>query len=282
MNRIAYQYAIVRFTPFIETGEFANVGVVMMAASEQYFDFKLKTKRYGRVTQFFEDLDSSFYSATLNDLQSELNRIQEVLKNHKSEHRDGGSVKPLPQQLFNELTRPRESIIRFSDPGVVLTDNPAEKLKDLFGYYVERNFVTQQYRETVLEQRMRKWLNQWQVRERFNRQQIGDDVYHATFPFVEQRDQKPIRIIKPLHLGQNTASKILDHSGQWVFRINQLRLRNHLPKNVLFAVDGPDEVNKDDKREVAYRQSWDMLLKQDVKVLSYKDREALEAFALGH
>lgn len=75
MSRIACQYAIVRFAPFIETGEFANVGVVMMAAREGYFGFKLETQRYGRVTRFFEELDVKLYRATLYDLRDELRRV---------------------------------------------------------------------------------------------------------------------------------------------------------------------------------------------------------------
>jgi hypothetical protein len=36
-----YQYAVVRFMPFIETREFANVGVVLIAPKTGKFLFKL-------------------------------------------------------------------------------------------------------------------------------------------------------------------------------------------------------------------------------------------------
>ena len=42
MNKKAYQYAIVRFSPFVETEEFANVGVVMICPAEGKFLFKLQ------------------------------------------------------------------------------------------------------------------------------------------------------------------------------------------------------------------------------------------------
>ena len=54
----ACHYAIVRFMPFIETGEFANVGVVMFAPQARYFGFKLLVNRQARVTNFFEQLDA--------------------------------------------------------------------------------------------------------------------------------------------------------------------------------------------------------------------------------
>jgi hypothetical protein len=278
MNRIACQYAIVRFRPFVETGEFANVGVVMMAARERYFDFKLETQRHGRVTRFFDELDAKVYRAALNDLGDELERIRAVLKDNGFDRRRKDNNVELAEGLFTEIIRPRESIIRFSEPGVVLTDNPEQKLYELFGYYVERNFVTKQYRETVLERGMRTWLDELRVSERFVRTQVGNDEYQVTFPFVELRDKRPVKIMKPLYLGQDSPSKILDHCGQWVFRLDQLHRRGRMPDNVLFAVDGPNEERAQGKRDAAYRQAVEMLEERKVKVLPYGQRQDVETF----
>ena len=42
MNKFAYRYAIVQFQPYSETGEFANVGVVLVCPETGFFDFKLQ------------------------------------------------------------------------------------------------------------------------------------------------------------------------------------------------------------------------------------------------
>ena len=60
MNKLACQYALLRFRPFVETGEFANVGVVLMCPEGRFFGFKL-LKKYGRITKFFHQLDSKVY-----------------------------------------------------------------------------------------------------------------------------------------------------------------------------------------------------------------------------
>lgn len=279
MKKIACQYAIVRFAPFIETGEFANVGIIMMAARERFFGFKLETRRHGRVTKFFEELDAKLYRATLFDLRAEFERVHDVLKTNGFDRRMTFNNLEVAQGLFNEITRPRETTIRFSEPRVVLTDNPQQKLKDLFGYYIERNFATKEYRETVLEKGMRKWLYELNVGERFERAQIGDEGYHATFPFVERRDNLAVKAIKPLHLGQNTPSKILEHGGAWVFRVRELRRREALPEKVLFAVDGPGNT-RDRKREAAYGQAVDMLGDTGVKLVPYDAKDKLRDFAL--
>ena len=82
MNKVACQYAIVRFAPFVETGEFANVGIIMMAPKQRFFAFELELKRYGRITRFFEDVDAKLYRKTLYNLKAELERVADVLKAH--------------------------------------------------------------------------------------------------------------------------------------------------------------------------------------------------------
>jgi len=41
MTKLACQYALLRFRPFAETGEFANVGIVMLAPEARFFGFRL-------------------------------------------------------------------------------------------------------------------------------------------------------------------------------------------------------------------------------------------------
>ena len=60
MTKFACQYALLRFRPFAETGEFANVGIVLLAPEARFFGFKL-LNRYGRITQFFKELDKKVY-----------------------------------------------------------------------------------------------------------------------------------------------------------------------------------------------------------------------------
>ncbi|MFP3758365.1 DUF3037 domain-containing protein, partial [Cupriavidus sp. SIMBA_020] len=56
----ACRYALVRFMPYPETGEFANVGVVVMSPTARFFGYKL-LDRVGRITAFFDELDVTVY-----------------------------------------------------------------------------------------------------------------------------------------------------------------------------------------------------------------------------
>ncbi len=72
-----YQYAIVRFLPHAETGEFANVGIVLCAPEQAAFEFRLAPTRFARVTDFFEDVEGKLYKTTITTVQNELKRIKD-------------------------------------------------------------------------------------------------------------------------------------------------------------------------------------------------------------
>ena len=181
------------------------------------------------------------------------------------------------QGLFKEIVRPRKNIVKFSNPRVVLADDPHKKLEDLFSYYIERNFVTKEYRETILEKGMKKLFLRENINSHFIKEKIGDEEYQVSFPFVQKGNNRPVKIIKPLNLSQNTSSKIIEHGGNWWFRIRELKKRQALPSKVLFAVDGPQ--NKGDRTN-AYNEAVDMLSETGVTVISFEDRERILDFAL--
>ena len=132
--------------------------------------------------------------------------------------------------------------------------------------------------EAQLEKGIRKWLYQEKLGERFQRMTIGDDDYRASFPFVEQVDDHPVKIIKPLHLAQDNPSKILDHGGTWLFRLDELRRRNKLPGKVLFTVAGPEGI-EDDRRRHAFDEIVGRLTETGVDVTDYSNRERVLEFA---
>lgn len=267
MNKQVCQYVIVRFTPFIETGEFANVGIVMLSATDRVLHYQLMTRRYSKITQFFNELDARVYTSTMRTLNDELKRLNKFVA-------ECGGAK----QTFGELVRPREAILRFSEPRTMLASDPVEALSKLYGYYVERNFVTKQYQEELLEKKIKSWLTEAKLDKYFSARTVGDDIYHATFPFVKNREEQPYKIIKPLDLGQDTSTKIIDHGGRWVTKLNQLKKRHALPNKVLFTVAGPKQ---GDVRQQAYKEAVEMLVDTGAMVLPYLQQNDIIEFARG-
>jgi hypothetical protein len=277
MKKIPCLYAIVRFCPFVETEEFANVGIVIISPEHRIFHFKLMTKKHARVTDFFEQLDAPVFKAAMQNLKEEFDRIHRLLQQHGFDKRLKHNDADFARTLFNEIVRPREAVIKFSDiRGVLLTDAKT-KLEELYGYYVERDFVTPLYREQVLERTLRKWFQEAGVSGRFERLEVGNDEYHATFPFAEERNGAVITAIKPLNLGQDQPSKILDHGGAWIWKLAQLKRKKTLPDRVLVTVEGPGELATPATGK-AFRDVVNELKGVGAEVLTYERKVEIISF----
>lgn len=277
MNKTGCLYSIIRFAPFVETGEFANVGIVMMAPEQRFFGFKIMGLRHSRVTRFFDQLDAKVFRATMKTVREELDRAAALLRQHGFDKRLKTNDVEFAKHLLAEMIRPRETVIKFSEARMVLVEDPRSRLEELYGHYVERDFVTREYQEGVLERGVRQWLWQARISERFTRLDVGNDEYHVPFPFVEKHGDIAIKAIKPLNLAQPQASKILDHGGQWLFRVNSLKKRGQLPKKVLFAVGPPPAGGTPQMR--AYDEIVDSLKGTGVDVLPYSEKAAILEFA---
>lgn len=276
MKKFACQYALLRFRPFVETGEFANVGIVLIAPEARYFGFRV-LKRYGRITQFFHQLDRQVYLEGRQLFKEELDRFAQELRRLAL---DGRKTQPdvvLARNLFTELVRPRETMLQFAEQRVVLAKDPKAKLAQLFDHYVERNFVTKEYQERLLENSVRKLLFRAHIGTKYQREKIVAEDFTVNFPFVHMVEGRAERVIKPLYLGQNDSTKILTHGGQWVDKVRRLRNRNALPPNVLFPVTAPAV---DTKPYNAFKEIRNDLRDIDVQVVLANDEHQILKFAI--
>lgn len=267
--KYACQYAIVRFLPFVETGEFANVGIVLLCPEKGYFGFQFLT-RASRIKAFFDQLSVKIYREARNNLCTELSRLKKDISNIK------GKDKSFFLAVFQELIRDREVIFRFGDARIVLTDSPEEKLEDLFDYYVERNFVTSNYIEKNLDKNIRNILSDMKVTELYKQEKISEKGVRATFPFVYRDTEDHLKkIIKPLHLSHPDPNSVLQAGWTWYGRIK--KLRDILPDDVLIAADSPSEEDEDALavfQEIKY--NFDSL---DVQFAEVSDISKIKEFA---
>lgn len=275
----ACHYAIVRFMPFVETGEFGNVGIVLFSPGERYFGFKVLGQCYSRITNFFEQMDAALFRASMRATRDELQRVSDMLKRMGTDRRLRALDTSGSLALWQELLKPRESMVRFSDSRLVMASDPQAKLVELFAFYVERNFATKAYQERLLERSVRGFLRDAQLQDRFHEHRVGNEEYNAMFPFVQMEGDVPVKVIKPLRLDHALPSQIIDHGGQWRVRVEALKARNLLPPGVLFAVNGQQIGESADAR--ARREVIAGLRDLDVSVERVNDRQAVIEFALG-
>jgi len=271
MNKVACRYAIIQFIPYPETGEFANVGLVLACPSKNYFDYKLETRKFGRLTHFFRDLDPKVFLRSIAAFQDELERVRTLLINCGGEENI--------RQAFQTLIHPRDAILRFGGERPILVDAPAQALTNLFGRYIEHDFVTPEYRENQLEKRVQQLVNDLNLPHPFAEARLGGEDFNVRFPFVQWLDDKPHKIIKPFYLGQDEANKIYDHGDRWLMKLRRLRERNQLPPKVLFAVEGPLHDEGKRIREKAFEEICHDF-NQLVEIVPQAQEEKIIQFAL--
>lgn len=273
MTKVTYQYAIVQFMPFVETGEFANVGVVLIASQLGFAKYELDSKRTKRITDFFEGLDADLYRTVIFNLKNHID-VSLVDTCYKGD---------LLARSFMELVRPRESVLRFSEVRVGITEDPQKELTRLYDYYIKKNFATREYIETKIERQVRAWLTDANLARKYAPRVIGDEIYEVNFPFVRNREfalDGGQRIIKPLNFNRSTPSSIIDLGGKWTYRLNKLRSRGFLiNSNILFTVAQPESSKWAHWK--SFKLARDELRDSGVEIVQRDEREKILEFASG-
>ena len=279
-TRIACNYAVIRFLPYPEAGEFVNVGVVVHSPKTGFFDHRLlPAARISRVHGFFPELQIDHYKDALKNCAAELNRMRGEIGICGNAAQQVAIDPQLGVALFRELVRPRETVIRFSNAGTALADEADEFLCELFDRYVLRMFAKEvEYQEQVMQRRVAQTLRTHKLITRFREAKVGNEDYHVNFPFVYQpRIGLFARAIKPLNLAQADSTKIYDHGTLWVNRIHRLRRMHQAPKQMLFPVHVPAAGEK--KRRAACDEICAELKNLGVLIVPENDDGQIVRFA---
>ena len=239
MKELVCNYALVRFLPYRETGEFVNVGVVLYAPEVSHFDFRLAQKRNRRVRAFFPELNPEIYAAAVDSVARELERQRTQFDSLGGLF---GGERAVSEGItaFRSMLRRRESLIHYAEPGMRL-GMPQETLDLLFRDYVLRSFArTSEYQETVMRNRLSECLKEWGLRKQYKSNgRIGDDQFHLALPFVHFANGRAVAAIKPLDLSRPDSTAVYDHGGQWVQRFARLARRGHLPAKTIVPLQFP-------------------------------------------
>ncbi|WP_019209106.1 DUF3037 domain-containing protein [Yersinia massiliensis] len=223
-------YSIVRYAPFAETEEFANIGVVMCAPKKRTFHFMLTQSNDARVTAFFRD--DTIFPLAKDAVARELKYAQE------QSHRFRTSEELA--NFFNYLTARRESIFHFSSTRVVLADNPESEIVRIYNQFVNHSDYSKERREEILAKELKRRLNAHaELRHAFKKETFGGDLTRFSMPFVAKNEDEVLCAIKPLAFVQKEPGKMMEHCDSWVARVSRAAAENLLNlSSVLFTIDG--------------------------------------------
>ena len=201
MRELVCNYAIARFRPHPETGEFANVGVALLCPEVDFFGCLFERHKYKRITDFFPELDSNIFKAGLSGFLKELGRVttrenqtaQLVLKDEVHAR----------IAAFKEVVRTRETIFHFGEVATVLATDPKAKLDELFDFYIKRQFASdREYQEVIMRRSLADFLQKINLARSTSWTKDRDETYNVSGLFVHFQGDNPRKVIKPLHLAK--------------------------------------------------------------------------------
>jgi len=227
-------YAVVRFMPFAETREFANVGIVVIAPKLGIYDFRLAPQKFGRVTQFFDDLDGVVYKHAIEGFEAELGRVRNYLVHNYIQGKD-------LVEYFKEITRARESVLHFGEIGTLLTDNVNKTVDKLYDRLIGRNFASsKEYREQQMVRVLKSQLTSHLPKNvRYTQQKIKAGMFDISMPLVTKINSN-YRVIRPLAFEHNNVLQAMEHGETWVNRLKKLINSEVIDANrALFALEKP-------------------------------------------
>lgn len=266
--KVALQFAIVRFMPFAETSEFANVGVLAFAPKTGFVGYKLAPTRFKRVTDFFDDLEGQLYQQAIANFEEELCYIKNYAKDISGQEL---------VDVMHEVTRTREGLMTFGDLSVMITNDTTLALELLFDRYIGRDFKdTKEYREQQMVRVLRKELIS-NLTVRYKEQSLNTGFSKFKVPLVA-KEANITKAIKPLAFDQKTPLALVDHGDRWISRVKHLLQANTLrDSDFLFTIEEPR--SKKDEFLAAFETVHTGMKELGVKVLPYKNKSEILKFA---
>ncbi|MEP7005614.1 MAG: DUF3037 domain-containing protein [Sphingomonas bacterium] len=260
-----FQYVIVRFRPILETGEFANVGVVVYDPNGGRIVYKLASRRFRRVTQFFENIEPHVYSESISVLDDKLSRIADL-----SSFRNVDTS----ELMFDMTISAQSGVIAFSDVRSVMGQDIKKTVSTLFERLVRRNFDSIPQREVGVAREIRKKLLSHQIKS-FRERYIEDDLMPVKMPLVS--GGRDIFVIKPIAFDQKTTLSMIDHANLWTDRFKYYISNNVIRReNILIPVER-SPISDDPLVDEAFRLSMGKLMELSVGVVDYNKSSAEHA-----
>lgn len=125
LDRVLYEYAVIRLVPSVDRGEFINVGVALFSKEKRYLKFKFELNN--------ERLRSFAPNADLKEVKEHLIAFQKICEGGK----EGGFIgaQDMPSR-FRWLTAKRSTIIQSSEVHPGYTVDLDETLQCIFDQMV--------------------------------------------------------------------------------------------------------------------------------------------------
>lgn len=264
-------YSIVRFKPYRETDEFANIGIVLCCPSAGYFGYTLNNRSFARINHFFEHLEQPVLRQAVRYVANELDRVQELAYSLNPE---------ALKNLFAEVTKNREGIMLFGAPRpILLSGDLDQELSTLYGHHVGHSFAKKGSPQVLLERQMRQTLVDHKLATHFRSAVLTDGLVEAKIPFVSRNETDFIGAIKPLNLQHESPSKIIEEGDKWFGKLRRLVANNTIDATrLLLPIAMPTQPDQAKAANMVICEFG----KEHIEAIDATDQNTLLQFARDH
>jgi hypothetical protein len=215
--KVAYSYSVLRYVHDPVTQEFVNIGVAVFSPAAKYFRATCTTS-YGRITNIFQKIDGNRFrqlSRYIQDQICAMGREYESALPFES----GQSI----EHLLAKVLPPDDSAIQFSKPGVGLSSDFDQTLKELFDRHVEQYTAigdSPRRSDDEVWRVFREPLDRVQVTPLLRPKRIVASNYE--YEFERAWKNQVWHVYEPVSFDMVEASSMLDKANRWVGRATSL------------------------------------------------------------
>ncbi|EMB6141127.1 DUF3037 domain-containing protein [Providencia stuartii] len=262
-------YSIIRYTPYAETEEFANVGVVICSPKTGELAFSITRHNDARIRHFFKD--DSIFNVVKPVIEDELMTASKIVASLSTPEKI--------RDFFFNITEPRESVFRYSPSRVLMAKSINTELERLFAQFVKQSGHTKEKREEVLASELRcRFQRHEELKNSFKKLELGGELTRFNMPLVASADGDILCAIKPLLFAQNDPSKMLEHCDKWVARIRRAASENILKfSNVLLTIEHSKKLKTHEAK--AIDEIKFTLDKHKITHFDFRDKDSIVDFA---
>jgi hypothetical protein len=267
--KTAYTYTLLRYVHDVASGEFANVGVVLLAPEARYAG-ALCRGTYARISHFFPDMEKEGFKSLMRYIQDRVDELGARLR----EELPFDQIPADAGVLARTVLPHDDSSLQWGAVGGGLCEDPEQKLSELFQRYVTRYDDKGGNRgrdDSEVWKRFKASLDARHVTSRLQSKRIFGADDEVKFDHAYQNAQW--HCFEPLSLDLTHAEGIRQKAHRW---LGQMMGVQDAPEKfrVYFLVGAP----QDERLQESYQSALKLLRKSPVDVEIVPETNA-ETFA---
>lgn len=246
--RTPYSYIVLRYVHDIGTGEFINVGVVLLAVKEAYVGARFKTA-YARVKKAFPSVDPDVFRARMKRLQASFDQIAggDFGTTDATVLKSDGRIEP----LVHSVVREDDSSLQWSPVGGGLSKDLPATLSALFERFVTKHdtdLIQSPRKDDDVWRRFRTELDKRNVLSHLKEKVIA--VADDAVKFEHAWKNGTWHCYEPLSFDLSSDASIKEKAHRWLGQVSSIKDASE-DFHVYFLVGKPTDAGLNEAYEKA-------------------------------